>query len=178
MTPRGWKIALAVSVALNVFAIAGGGAAWVAHQKAEVRSEAVRPRAGDQPSFREVMGRLSPAERERVRTALHASAQAAKPDFVAAREARQKAIALAASPNGDVAEIAALLDQSRAAEIRGRERMERTSVPLFATLEPADRQALSVLLNRRVGGKGGGGADRGRENGPGRSATNDGPTRP
>lgn len=160
MSARGWKIALAASVALNVFGLAGGVAAWVAHQKTEARTEAARPRSGEQPSFREIMARLDPSVRERVRTALHDSAQAAKPDFQAAREARQKAIALAASPNGDVGEIAALLDQSRAAEVRGRERMERTSVPLFATLAPADRQALSALLNRRVG-RGGGGESKG-----------------
>ncbi|CAN5242565.1 hypothetical protein BH10PSE1_BH10PSE1_25220 [soil metagenome] len=172
MTARGWKIALAASVALNVFGLAGGVAAWVAHEKAESRVEAVRPRAGEQPGFREIIAGLDPSVRDRVRAVLRTSAQAAKPDFQAAREARQKAIALAASPNGEATEITALLDQSRAAEIRGRERLERDSVALFATLGPADRQALSVLLNRRVGGKGGGGdrrGDRGHDGSPGRT---------
>ncbi|CAN5174410.1 hypothetical protein BH09PSE1_BH09PSE1_31180 [soil metagenome] len=152
MSARGWKIALAASVALNVFGLAGGVAAWVAHQKAEARVEAP-VRQGGQPGFRQIMAGLDPAVRDRVRMALRASARAAKPDFQESREARQKAIALAASPNGGAAEITALLDQSRAAEIRGRERLERDSVALFVTLGPADRQALSGLLNRRGGGR-------------------------
>lgn len=148
MTTRGWKIALAASVALNVFGLAGGVAAWIAHDKALARSP-VSPAPGDPPGFSQIMDGLEPATRERIRSVLRASAKAAKPDFQEGREARQKAIALAASPTGDVAEISRLLDQSRAAEMRGRERMERSTAPLFATLEPADRQTLSVLLRRR-----------------------------
>lgn len=149
MTNRGWKIALAASVALNVFGLAGGVAAWVAHEKTQARNAALPSPSGSQPSFTEIMDGLSPGVRERVRSTLRASAKAAKPDFQQGREARLKAIALAASPTGDVAEIALLLDQSRAAEIRGRQRMEQNAVPLFATLAPADRQALSVILKRR-----------------------------
>lgn len=151
MTERGWKIALAASVALNVFGLAGGVAAWMAHEKTLARNAAAQLLSADPPGFTEIMDGLDPAVRERVRGALRASARTARPDFQQAREARQKAIALAASPTGDVTEITGLLDQSRAAEIRGRERMERGSVPLFATLGPADRQALSVILKRRSG---------------------------
>lgn len=149
MTNRGWKIALAASVALNVFGVAGGVAAWIAHEKALAKNSVSPAPSGDSPGFSQIMDGLDPATRERVRETLRASAKAAKPDFQAGREARQKAIALAASPTGDVAEISRLLDQSRAAEMRGRERMERTTAPLFATLDPADRQTLSVILKRR-----------------------------
>ena len=151
MTTRGWKIALAASVALNVFGVAGGVAAWTAHERAKDRGLAARSAPGDPPGFSQIMSGLEPATRERVRSVLRASAKAAKPDFQEGRDARQKAIALAASPTGDVAEISRLLDQSRAAEMRGRERMERSTAPLFATLDPADRQTLSVLLRRRGG---------------------------
>lgn len=151
MTKTGWKIALAASVALNVFGLAGAGAAWVAHEKDLARNAAMPPPSGGQPSFTEIMDGLDPAVRERVRSTLRASAKAAKPDFQQAREVRLRAIALAASPTGDVAEIARLLDESRAAEIRGRQRMEQGAVPVFATLGPSDRQALSVILKRRGG---------------------------
>ena len=147
MTSRTLKIALALSVALNVFSLAGGVAAWVTREKVEQRTGA--PSQPGRPGFRQIMDGLDPAVRDRVRTTFRTAAQAARPDFQASREARQAAIALAASPNGDPAKVAALLDQSRAAEIRGRERMERDVVPLFATLSPADRLSLSVLLNKR-----------------------------
>lgn len=149
MTPKTWKIALAASVALNVFGLAGGVAAWVAHEKEAARNARMAPSPGGQPSFTQIMNGLDPEVRERVRTSLRSAAKAAKPDFQQARELRQKAIALAASPSGEVSEIERLLAESRAAEIRGRERMERNVAPLFATLGPADRQTLSVILRRK-----------------------------
>jgi uncharacterized membrane protein len=165
VTNRGLKIALAVSVALNVFGLAGGAAALIAREKVEARVERQRT-PGRMKSFPEILQGLDPAVRERVRTTLRASAQAARPDFQEARDRRQQAVALSAAPTVDPARITALLDQSRAAEIRGRERLERDAVALFATLGPSDRQALSVILNRkgrdsggregREGGKGGG----------------------
>lgn len=173
MTNRGWKIALAVSVALNVFGLAGGVAAWVVREKTEAHASQGPAGSSGQPAFREIMARLDPSVRDHVRTSLRASAQAARPDFQASREARQKAVALAASPDGAAAEIIALLDQSRALELRGRERLERDSVALLATLGPADRQALSVLLNRRGSGPSG------RNGRPDGSPRHDGgPTRP
>ena len=161
MTNRALKIALAVSVALNLFGLAGGVAAWVTQEKAERHVEG--PPQPTRPGFRQIMDGLDPSVRDRVRATFRAAAQAARPDFQASREARQAAITLAASPTGDPAQVAALLDQSRAAEIRGRERMERDVVPLFATLSPADRQSLSVLLNKRGRGDGprdGGGGEK------------------
>lgn len=149
MTPKAWKIALAASVALNVFGLAGGVAAWVAHEKDVARNARLAPTSGEQPSFTEIMNGLDPAVRERVRNSLRTAAKAAKPDFQQARELRQQAIALAASPTGDVSEIARLLAESRTAEVRGRELMERNAAPLFATLGPADRQTLSGILKRR-----------------------------
>lgn len=149
MTPKAWKIALAASVALNVFGLAGGVAAWVAHEKTAARDARLAPAPGGQPSFTQMMEALDPAVRERVRGSLRTAAKAAKPDFQQARELRQKAIALAAAPTGDVAEVARLLEESRAAELRGRARIEENAAPLFATLGPADRQTLSVILKRR-----------------------------
>ena len=92
---------------------------------------------------------MDPAVRDRVRTAMRASALAAKPDFEAARAARRQAVELAAAPTLDPAAVTAALDASRAAELRGRTRLEADAVALLATLEPADRAAMSQILKRR-----------------------------
>jgi uncharacterized membrane protein len=147
LTQKGWKIALAASVALNLFAVTGGVAAWVAHRNEEARRMAA-PRP-ESPGFRQMMESLDPSVRDRVRSSLRATAAEARPDFQEAREARQQAIALAASPDGDIAEIIALTDRSRAAESRARARMEHGAIPLLATLEPKDRKVLSEILRRR-----------------------------
>ena len=154
MTNRSLKIALAVSVALNLFGIAGGAAAWIVHQKAEARAASQSAQVRQAP-VRQILAGMDPAVRDRVRAAMRASAKAARPDFQQAREARQQAIVLAASPTGGAVEITALLDRSRAAEIRGRERLEKDAVALLATLGPQDRRALSTMLSRRGGGRDG-----------------------
>lgn len=165
MTNRTLKIALAVSVALNVFGLAGGVAAYIAREKVERRVEGQRT-PGRMKSFSEILETLDPAVRERVRATLRASAHDAMPDFQEARAARQQAVALSAAPAVDAAQITALLDKSLAAELRGRQRLERDAVALLSTLGPADRQSLSVILNRkgRDGGRDGG---RGGANGGG-----------
>ncbi len=48
----------------------------------------------------------------------------------------------------DSTQVSALLARSRAAELSGRTRLETDSVAILATLEPDDRKAMSVLLNR------------------------------
>ena len=151
MTKKGWKIALAASVALNLFAVTGGVAAWVVHRKEEARRMAA-PRP-ESPGFRQIMEDLDPSVRDRIRSSLRATTAEAQPDFQEAREARQKAIALAASPDGDIAEIIALTDRSRAAESRARARLEHGAIPLFATLEAKDRKVLSEVLRRRSNAK-------------------------
>jgi len=160
MSPRNLKIALAVSVALNVFAIAGGATAALLMNRVEKRVEA-QHRPGREEPFRDIVGSLDPEVRDRVRSTLRASALAARPDFEAARTARREAIALSEGPTLDQDAVAALLEQSRQSEMKGRARLESDSVALLSTLEPDDRKALAVLLNRQ----GRGGRDRG---GPGR----------
>ena len=44
---------------------------------------------------------------------------------------------------------ATLLEQSRAAEMRGRQRLETGAVALLATLTPEERKALTPLLQRK-----------------------------
>ena len=73
----------------------------------------------------------------------------ARPDFEAARAARREAIAVAGQPTLDAPRVQALLEQSRAAEMRGRQRLETGAVALLATLTPAERKAMTPLLQRK-----------------------------
>lgn len=155
-SPRALKIALAASVALNLFAIAGGVTLWVTKTKADHKIEAAQT-PGRQSSFKEIVAGMDPEARQRVRSTLRASAMAARPDFEASRAARRQAVELMRGPAPDAAAANALLDQSRTAEMRGRTRLEHDATALLVTLQPDDRQALAVILNRRGKGGGGGG---------------------
>lgn len=147
MTSRGLKIALAVSVALNVFAVAAGGAVWVGREKVEQRvAEAQRPGRGE-PVW-DVIERMDPAVRDQVKAQLRAAAMQAKPDFEEARAARREAIALTGAETFDPVAVAALLERSRASEARGRSRLEAGAVATLSQLSPADRKALAPILSR------------------------------
>jgi len=152
MTPRALKIALAVSVAVNLFAVAGGVAAVVTRARVDQKVEAQRT-PGRERAFRDIVAALEPEAQDRVRSTLRASAMAARPDFEEARAARREAIALTEAATFEQAAVDALLERSRTAELRGRARLEHDAVALLATLGPRDRQALGVILTRH--GRGG-----------------------
>ncbi len=147
MTSRTLKIALAASVALNLFAAAAGVTLWVGHADIERRLEA-QHRAPRERAFNNLIERLSPEVRERVRETLRTAAREAHPDFEETREKRRQAATLAGSADFDADRVAALLAESRAAELRGRARLETHAVAVLATLEPDDRAVLSEILRR------------------------------
>jgi uncharacterized membrane protein len=157
MTARALKIALAASVALNLFAVAAGATLLIARDRVEdrVAEQHRAPRAG---SMMALVEQVDPEVRQRVRQSVRASALAARPDFEEARHKRREATALAQSAAFDAARVRTLLEESRAAELRGRARMETDAVALLGALDADDRQALSVILTRRgrsaVGEKG------------------------
>ena len=62
------------------------------------------------------------------------------------------------SASFDPVRAAALLEESRNAELRGRARLEADAVALLGTLAPDDRRVLSEILTRRARA---GGRDRG-----------------
>ena len=148
MNARVLAIALAVSVAVNLFAVAAGVTVMVGQAKVERQLEQAQ-RPGRDRSMREVLATVEPEVRDRVREAMRASAQAAKPDFENARQARREAIALSQAAQFDPAAVAALLERSRESEMRGRARLETDMVAVLQTLAPEDRKTLSVLMNRR-----------------------------
>ena len=148
MTSKSLKIVLAVSVALNLFAVAGGVTYVVNRDRIERRIEDQR-RPGREGPLAEVLADLDPAVRQRVRTSLRESALAARPDFEAARAARREAIDIAGQPTLDAARVESLLEQSRSAEMRGRTRLENGAVAVLATLTPEERKALAPILQRK-----------------------------
>ena len=147
MNARVLAIALAVSVALNLFAVAAGVTVMVGQARAERQVDESR-KTGRDRSMREVLATIDPEVRDRVREAMRASAQAARPDFEDARQARREAVALGQADTLDPAAVSALLERSRTAEMRGRARLETDMVAVLQTLEPEDRRTLSVLMNR------------------------------
>lgn len=148
MTSRTLKIALAASVALNLFAVAAGASLLVTRAQVEKRVEDQhRPPRTSSPML--LIGQLDPAVRDRVRDTLRASALAGRPDFEEARQKRREAARIASSDTFDSARVNSLLAESREAEFRGRSRLEGDAVAVLDTLEPADRKALSEILTRR-----------------------------
>jgi uncharacterized membrane protein len=155
MSGRTLKIALAASVALNLFALGGGAAFLISRAKVDERIAEQR-RPGREGGFPQLISRLSPEARREVRTSMRAVALSARPDFEAAREARRQAVEAAKQPQMDPARVQALLDQSRTAELRGRARLEGGTIAMLEKLDVQDRTALAELLAR----KGPGGARR------------------
>ncbi|MFC0633411.1 periplasmic heavy metal sensor [Brevundimonas balnearis] len=150
MTPRLLGILLAVSLALNAFAVAGGVAAWMQWKEIEARVSERLPRRGG--PFGPALAQLEPETRERVLASMREAALAARPDFEAARAARREAVALSQAAVFDPAAVAALLEQSRQAEVRGRGRLEGAMLETFETLTPEERAVLSPVLSRRMKG--------------------------
>lgn len=153
MNSKALKIALAASVALNLFAVAAGATLLIQRERVESHAEAQQT-PGRTRSPMGLVDRLSPEAQPGVRQTLRAAALAARPDFDEARSKRREAIAMARSTEFDSARVIALLEQSRAAEMRGRQRLEAEAVTLLSDLEPADRAIMAEILARKRGGRG------------------------
>lgn len=155
MSGRGLKIALVALVLVNVFALAALGTTLVQLHRVETRLEAEARPSTEHRSPRRLVRALSPEVRARVEESMRSSALAAKPDFDEARRLRREATAALAASDYDAAKVTALLDGSRAAEMRGRKRLEEDALAMMATLEPADREKLAPLLARSGRSRGG-----------------------
>lgn len=141
--------ALAVSVAVNLFA------ATAAYTVLTDDDRSARPRGGREVARsqnRELFASLDPETRAAVRQGLLEAGARARPDFTEARQLRREAIEITAVEPYDAARVAALLEQSRAAEARARARLETDAVALLGTLEREDRAAIAPILNLRSRG--------------------------
>ena len=146
-----WKILVAVSLALNLFLIGlvvGGGAIVLAQLKEQ--------RARQAPALMAVARELPPETREQVGTALRAAGREAGPDLREARRLRREAVSILQADTLDPAAARAALERSRAAEFRGRAKLDTAIVATFEDLDPETRKALAPAIMRRVmGGRGG-----------------------
>ena len=146
MTKRKLKVALAVSVALNVFLVAGGAAVWVAAKQGREAERLTRTTRSD--SLLELVKTRPPEVAGPIEERLREVALNARPDFQEARKARREAIAMTASDDFDPTVVAGLLEQSRASEMRGRARLEAGAVEVLADQKAEDRKALARILSR------------------------------
>ena len=152
---RGWKIALGLSVALNLFFVGLVVAAVV------IGPRAIRERLGGGPPLFVAAEQLPEAERAVLKARLKAAARGARPDFNAAREARRRTVALASAPTYDRDAVLAAMKTAREAELRGRTRFETGLVDALADLDKPSRQKLAPSLVRPPrGGRGHGRGDR------------------
>lgn len=144
-------IALAVSVAVNLFAVATGVTLLMSMTGDTGQQMADLPRPARENPMASVLRDLDPDVRRRVRAEMRRSALAARPDLIEARRKRRQAAELAGSARFDRAAVQALLDQSRQAELRGRARLEADAIALLETLEPEDRRIVAQMLKGRGG---------------------------
>jgi uncharacterized membrane protein len=156
-------IALAISVGINLFAATAAYTA-LSGQKQIERALESRAEGGRRPSARELLATLEPETRREVRRALSEAGLRARPDFLAARQARAEAVEAARAEPLDRARVDALLAQSRQAELRGRQRLETDAVAVLETLDPEDRRVVAAILAGRD--RGGREVDRSRQADP------------
>lgn len=147
MNKRTLMIALAVSLAANLFVGAAAVTVYLNREAAEERVERTRSDRARIPTM-EVVDSLDASRRESVRATLREAALAARPDFQEARQARRSAIALVEAEPFDAAAVSALLEQSRASELRGRARLEVEAVRVLSELDTEERARMSVILMR------------------------------
>ncbi len=141
---NGAKIALAISLVLNVFLVGAGVGAFV------FRERLLHDQLKHAPTPLNVAAReLSPDVRARLRDSMRSVALAAKPDFVAARQDRLKAAELAAAPTYDRTAVKTQLDQARDAETRGKNRLEDKLLDFLGTLPQDQRAKLAEALKGR-----------------------------
>jgi len=156
MTSRGLKIALAISLALNVFAVgAVVGAGYMRHRLVEP------PRGERGPPLMRVGERLPEAKRAAFRARMRQEGMTARPLMREAREARREAIALFGQPQFDAAAASAALARARQAEFTARGRFETAMTEFATTLTPQERAELAKSIRSDGRGRGGGDGRRG-----------------
>jgi uncharacterized membrane protein len=155
------KIALAVSLALNLFI--GGAVAGAAFQRHRVMDMRNGPAPGN-PLMRAGDG-LPPDEREAYRMRMRQSAMANQALLAADRAARDRAVIAFSAPNFDPQAATTALAASRDAEVAARTQLETTVVDFAKTLDPDDRRALAQGLKQGPGRGGRAGFGGRRHNG-------------
>lgn len=146
MTSSRIKVALAASLALNLFIVGAvaGAAGMQARLSKKVPESSTR---GNTSALMRAAEVLPEGKREQYHARLKAEGEKAQADFRAARAARVKASALIAAPTYDQARIEALLAQARTHDVSARTRFETAVIEFAATLTPAERKVLGERLS-------------------------------
>lgn len=146
MSPRLLWIALAVSLAVNIFVVgvfagALGSRARVAPPPGGQGGNPLMAAADELPEG------LRGAYRERIR----AESLAARPQLLAAREARLEAARILAQPDYDPEAAADALRRARDAELAARARLEEVVIDFAGDMEPGQRRVLARGLRQPPG---------------------------
>lgn len=144
MRGRGLRIALVVSLVLNMFLVGGITGAAIMWSKTETR----RPLNGiGRPArLRQASEDLQPDNRRALRQAVRAAARSVRPQARRARAARIEARDLLMKPDFDRAAFEAALARARADDIAIRTRLEQSVVGVVATLPAEERAVLAKGL--------------------------------
>lgn len=129
------KIALAISLTVNVFLLGAAAGAWFWEAS---------PLPSQQPNqgLAAVGRALDPDKRQAFRDVLAKARQDAQADSKAARDAREKLAQLLNEADFDRSSIDATLDMTRAADTRVRARIEAAIIDFAQTLDPKSRAIL------------------------------------
>lgn len=146
MTSSRIKIALAASLALNLFVI--GAVAGAAGMQARLTKKAPETSTrGNTSALMRAAEVLPPAKREAYIARLKTEGENAQADFKAARAARVRASDLIAAQNYDQRRIEDLLAEARTHDVLARTRFESAVVQFAASLTPAERKVLGERLS-------------------------------
>lgn len=141
MRGRSLLVTLIASLALNLFLLGAGAAAFLLRPAADAAQSAP---AG----LLAAADRLQPDDREAFRLMLRREGKAIAPDLREARAARREAAAALSAETPDQVGALAALTRARAAELRARGRLESVVVQFAAPLPAPDRKALAATLRR------------------------------
>lgn len=142
MTNSAMKVALAMSLTLNVFILGTAAGAWL------WRPAPSPQRAGDQ-GLAAAARALEPPQQQAFRQALAKARVDAQADSLAARTARDKLARLLGEADINRGAIDAALETTRAADVRVRARMEAAVIDFTESLDPKSRGLLVEGLASR-----------------------------
>lgn len=142
MTGRWARIALAVSLAVNVFLI-GAGATVIARN-----AQGSLERSPSRPALRAAAAGLAPKDRDALMALLHTQGRGAKHANREARALRAEAWGSLAETSFDPAAAKAKLARARALNHAARGAVENGVIDFAATLPAGERAALGEALGR------------------------------
>ena len=158
-----WKVALAVSLAVNLFLAGAGVGVIVIGARLVGERQDLRRGGGEGQRMAAAFQALPPDRRQALRDIMRSQALDSAEDLRAARQARQDAIRLMTVEPYDANAVAAALTKARDADGRARARVDATLAARLAGLSPQERAVFSRLLMRGPGR----GGPRGPRGGPG-----------